>query len=167
MAWMRRRVRSPQGPPSQIGSYFLYMINRIIRAAWLGIRSHELGSLFVFVMGLLVTGMVFYHRTEGWGLLDAFYFSAMTLTTVSYGDFYPTTTTSKLFTVGYVFLGLGAILGFVDAVTRHLIHENPMFKFSSRACQNALREAEECGRACGCSDGEACACREGEKKEAH
>jgi len=53
---------------------------------------------------------------EGWSLLDAFYFSVMTLTTVGYGDFSPSTTAGKLFTIVYIFVGIGIILGFLNLI---------------------------------------------------
>jgi hypothetical protein len=45
-------------------------------------------------------------------VVDAFYFSVTTLTTVGQGDLTPKTTIGKLFTVVYIFAGLGIILGF-------------------------------------------------------
>lgn len=56
---------------------------------------------------LLILGTVFYSFQEGWSYIDAFYFSVVTLTTVGYGDLHPTTTASKLFTVVYIFIGVG------------------------------------------------------------
>jgi len=65
---------------------------------------------------MLLIGTVFYHLQERWSLIDAFYFSVTTLTTVGYGDLAPTTSIGKLFTVGYIFSGLGLIAGFINAI---------------------------------------------------
>ncbi len=43
-----------------------------------------------------------YHFLEKWSLITSFYFSAITLTTVWYGDLHPTTEISRLFTAFYV-----------------------------------------------------------------
>jgi voltage-gated potassium channel len=51
-------------------------------------------------------------------VVDAFYFSVTTLTTVGLGDLTPKTTIGKLFTVAYIFAGLSIILGFIDAVSK-------------------------------------------------
>lgn len=59
---------------------------------------------------LLLGGMLGYNRLEGWRYLDALYFSAYTLTTVGYGDFVPKTDMGKIFTIGYVFFGVGTAL---------------------------------------------------------
>lgn len=40
----------------------------------------------------------------------------MTLATVGFGDFVPTTTVSKLFTVGYVLSGVGVLAAFVREI---------------------------------------------------
>ena len=49
---------------------------------------------------------LFYCLAEGRSLVDAIYFSVMTIATVGFGDLAPKTTLGKLFTVGYVVCGL-------------------------------------------------------------
>ncbi|MBN1651971.1 MAG: two pore domain potassium channel family protein, partial [Bacteroidales bacterium] len=60
-----------------------------------------------------------YHFVEGWKWLDAFYFSAITLTTVGYGDLAPQTDAGKIFTVVYIFIGIGIIFGFINSFFQH------------------------------------------------
>lgn len=47
-------------------------------------------------------------------------FSLMTLTTVGYGDFTPTTPVSKVFTMVYVVVGIGLLLAFIDKVAEQV-----------------------------------------------
>jgi voltage-gated potassium channel len=71
-------------------------------------------KLLVFLT--LLVGTIFYSLQEGCSLIDAFYFSVTTLTTVGLGDPIPTTPIGKLFAVGYIFSGLGLIAGFINAI---------------------------------------------------
>jgi voltage-gated potassium channel len=73
------------------------------------------------VLGTLVSGTIFYSLQEGWSVVDAFYFSVTTLTTVGLGDLTPKTTIGKLFTVIYIFAGFSIILGFIDVVAKETL----------------------------------------------
>ncbi len=61
---------------------------------------------FLALASLLVIGTVAYHYLEHWSWLSSFYFSVCTLTTVGYGDLYPTSDLSRLFTAIYVLVGV-------------------------------------------------------------
>lgn len=69
-----------------------------------------------------------YHFLEGWDYIDALYFSVITLTTVGYGDFSPQTMGGKLFTIFYIFIGLGMILSFLHTVFDHFNQERQQYK---------------------------------------
>lgn len=88
----------------------------LLRALREAMQDERFRSLFFWVIVILVGGTVFYHQVEGWSWLDAFYFTVITLTTVGYGDFSPATAAGKIFTVAYIFLGLGLLLTFIDMV---------------------------------------------------
>jgi voltage-gated potassium channel len=79
-------------------------------------RDPDFRALVVSVFFTLLAGTIFYSVQEGWSLVDALYFSVTTLTTVGLGDLSPTTTVGKLFTVVYIFTGLGLIAGFVTTI---------------------------------------------------
>jgi voltage-gated potassium channel len=69
-----------------------------------------------FAVLLIALGSAFYWRVEKWSYVDAVYFSVVTLTTVGYGDMAPQTDAGKLFTVGYILIGLGVIAAFISSV---------------------------------------------------
>ena len=58
---------------------------------------------------VLAIGTVVYRILEDWSWVDSFYFSAVALTTVGFGDLSPTTDASKIFTVFYIFSGISLI----------------------------------------------------------
>lgn len=63
-------------------------------------------------------GMLIFNTVEGWSLFDSFYFSVITLTTVGYGDIHPVTTLGKTLAMLYIFMGIGIIFGFVNAIAK-------------------------------------------------
>ena len=101
-------------------SFFITLI-RFLRALWYGFKDPEFKGLFAFVLIILLSGTIFYHQIEKWSLLDSFYFSTTTLTTVGYGDLAPKTDLGKVFTI---------ILGFVNIVAHHTNSQNPMKWFT-------------------------------------
>lgn len=73
-------------------------------------------ALGLFFLLCFAIGVVFYHTIEKMAFVDAFYFTAMTLTTVGYGDFAPQTDAGKLFTSFFAFLGVATFLAFASAL---------------------------------------------------
>ena len=45
---------------------------------------------------LLVAGTLYFSWAEGWSIVDSLYFSSATITTLGYGDFVPTTDSTKI-----------------------------------------------------------------------
>lgn len=117
---------------------------RFMRAVRRSLRDPEFRALFVLVILTLATGTIFYAWVEGWSVLDAFYFSAITLTTVGYGDLAPVTAAGKLFTVFYIFTGIGIIVGFVDTVAKASVEqrEERQRRFGHRGTSEQDRQDE-------------------------
>ena len=63
---------------------------------------------------LIATGTVVYRLLEDWSWVDSFYFSAIALSTVGFGDLSPTTDGSKLFTVLYLAIGIGSASAYLN-----------------------------------------------------
>jgi hypothetical protein len=103
---------------------FLYTLGRFIQAIWRGLRDPEFRALLILVIITLLTGALFYVKVEGWTLLDAVYFCFVTLTTIGYGDLAPTKPISKIFTILYIIVGIGILLGFIDMVARSALASN-------------------------------------------
>ena len=96
---------------------FVLTLARFIRAFARGLKDAEFRALLFVLVGLLVSGTIFYSTVEGWGLLDSLYFSVSTLATIGHGDLHPTTPLSKVFTMLYIVLGAGVFIAFITKVT--------------------------------------------------
>jgi len=72
--------------------------------------ARKLEIVLSTIAGVLIIGTLAYHSLEGWGYVDSFYFTGVTMTTIGYGDLHPTTPLSKIFTVFFAFAGVGVSL---------------------------------------------------------
>jgi voltage-gated potassium channel len=75
--------------------------------------KHIYRILLATAAGVLTFGTIFYHFTEHWSWVDAYYFSVVSLTTVGYGDLTPHTTSGKIFTTIYLMFGIGILTTFI------------------------------------------------------
>jgi len=108
-----------------------YRFGRSIKIA---LKDPAFEALLTLLVILISSGTLFYHDVEGWRWLDALYFSVVTITTVGYGDLSPHTDIGKVFTMVYLLVGIGVLLGFVNLITHHTVEqsiENPLFRRNS------------------------------------
>ncbi len=103
---------------------FVFTFYRFGRSILSALKDPDFEALFTLLVILLVSGTLFYHSVEGWGYLNSLYFSVITLTTVGYGDFAPHTDLGKIFTMIYLLIGIGVLLGFVNVVTHHALQDS-------------------------------------------
>jgi len=72
--------------------------------------------IFLYGFLMITVGAVLYHWLEGWSWIDSFYFVVVTLTTIGYGDFAPTTSLTKLITIFYGLNGVILLLMMFEVV---------------------------------------------------
>jgi len=77
---------------------------------WSDLKTELIAALSA-LFGLIAVGTIVYHTLEKWSWFVSFYFSVCTLTTVGYGDYFPTTDASRLFTAIYVLVGVTIAFG--------------------------------------------------------
>jgi len=78
---------------------------------------------FVALAGLLAIGTVTYHFLEDWSWVSSFYFTVSTITTVGYGDLYPTTDLSRIFTAIFALAGVAVALVALGAIGAKYINK--------------------------------------------
>jgi hypothetical protein len=98
---------------------FILVFRRLVRTLRRGIHDPEFQALGLTVVATLMVGTAFYSLHEGWSVIDSLYFCVCTLTTIGFGDFVPTTELSRIFTIVYVFIGIGLIASFITLVASY------------------------------------------------
>lgn len=97
---------------------FALTLKRMITGLFHAFKEKKFRTLFFLTLLILLSGTLFYHESEGFSYIDALYFSVMTLTTVGTSDLAPHTSFGKIFTIVYVFAGIGIIFGVIYYVGR-------------------------------------------------
>ncbi len=69
----------------------------------------NLMNMLSFLAILYAVSVPFYMHFEGWRLIDAVYFTTMTITTVGFGDIVPETDISKIYTMFLAFAGISVL----------------------------------------------------------
>jgi len=103
----------------------------------------ELRGLFIFTAIIVLLGALFYRKIEGWNILDSLYFTVITLTTIGYGDIVPTTPLGKIFTMIYVFLGLGVLAMFISTVAESSLQEQRQHRGAQKTQQGTGQEQRD------------------------
>ena len=118
---------------------------RAVAAVW---RDPETKALPFVAAALVVTGTIFYWRTEDWTIVQSRYFSVVTLTTVGYGDLHPTSAGGQLFTIVYILTGLGVFVALLSSVAGPYIKqksESPSARDRLQARRRRNRPDQETG----------------------
>ena len=100
----------------------LYLnVLRLLKAIFRSWKDPHFRGGLVLCIAVLASGTVFYSNVEGWNWVDALYFSAMTLSTVGVGDLSPVTQLGKIFTVLYIFVGVGVLVALFSQFAKALL----------------------------------------------
>lgn len=98
---------------------------RLILTIFHGLRDvwtdDRVRGLLVFAFSMIGFATVTFWYVEGWSLLDAAFFSVVTISTVGYGEHVPQTVVGKLFAMFYILVGLGVFVSAATSVAEALL----------------------------------------------
>jgi voltage-gated potassium channel len=80
------------------------------------LRDRDSKPAIFWALGTLLAGTFVYHWLEGWNYLDSLYFCVVSLATVGYGDYTPSTPIAKIFTIFYIINGIAILLALFDRI---------------------------------------------------
>ncbi len=104
-------------------SFFVQLI-KLLNNIRHGLKEDpEFRALMFTLFVLLGSGTLFYWQVEGWSIVDSLYFSVMTMSTIGYGDFVPTTTLSKLFTIIFALMSIGVFVAVVSKMVSIILKQ--------------------------------------------
>jgi len=93
-------------------------------------------ALAVFGVALMtVVGAAGYMLIEHWSVLDAFYMSVITISTVGYGEVKPLSPAGRLFTIGLIITGVGSAI-YLFTVIGELVVEGRLREFLGKNAMN-------------------------------
>ena len=83
--------------------------------------DRRLRGILLFVLALIGVATLTFWFLEDWTLLDAAFFSVVTISTVGYGELVPQTVLGKLFAMFYIIVGLGVFVAAATAVAEAIL----------------------------------------------
>lgn len=87
------------------------------------ILANKLKIALSILFTILIIGTIGFYFIEKWSLVDSFYTTITTLTTVGYGDYTPKTTQGKIFTVFIIIFGVGTMLYSFGLISEVIIED--------------------------------------------
>ncbi|MCK7610640.1 potassium channel family protein [Roseibium sediminicola] len=103
-----------------MAAFFINLV-RLLKAIIRSWKIPAFRSGVLLAVLVLFSGSIFYRTVENWSWIDALYFSAMTAATVGVADLSPQTDLGKIFTVLYLFVGVGVFIALFAQITRALL----------------------------------------------
>lgn len=96
-------------------------IRRLFGSMQAAFCDPEVQGVLTLALTLVGIAAVFYWVVEGWSILDSVYFAVVTIATVGFGDLAPQTVQGKIFTILYIFAGIGLFATAVATLARSIL----------------------------------------------
>lgn len=95
------------------------------------VHRHPIIRALVAIVCVLVIGTTGYGLIEGWSLLDGFYMTVITITTIGFREVHDLTLPGKIFTLFIIFTGIG-VVGYTVFAGTQLVVEGEINKILTR-----------------------------------
>jgi voltage-gated potassium channel len=114
----------------------------------INIRRRAISILFITIM-LFVTGTAGYFFIEGWSLLDSFYMTVITLTTVGFGEIWPLSPNGRLFTIFLIIGGVSIVAYSLTTTAELIVTGNIALILRRRRMERAINQLQNHTIICG------------------
>jgi voltage-gated potassium channel len=114
----------------------------------LSFRRSILPLVVIFVL-LFAGGTVGYILIEGWTMADSFYMTAITLTTVGFGEVRPLSPLGRIFTVFLILSGVGSVAYGFSSLGEYLLTGSVAARLRSRRMTRLIDKLEDHVIVCG------------------
>mmetsp|Transcript_6105 Transcript_6105/g.15115 ORF Transcript_6105/g.15115 Transcript_6105/m.15115 type:complete len:141 (-) Transcript_6105:67-489(-) len=121
----------------------VFLLRKALRTELSSVRS-QVCVLWCLLVVILCGGALVYSWLEPWSYLQSLYFCFVTLSTVGFGDFLPSSAASRTFSVFYMIIGLGVCASIIALLTG-LVAES----HESVANYVADKFSDQCQECCG------------------
>lgn len=101
------------------------------------------------IVSVFLIGTFGYRFIEGWSFFDAFYMTAITISTVGYGEVRELSTAGRLFSVFLIFGGLGSAALFASTMAQAFVEQNFREAIEARRMQKMIQRLTEHYIVCG------------------
>ncbi len=101
---------------------------------------------------LVIIGSIGFHFLEEKTLLESFYWTIVTITTVGYGDIVPATEAGKIFAMGLMAIGIGSILYVLTIIGQNIVEGKLWAVFTGREKRREIEKMKDHLIVCGYGD---------------
>lgn len=112
-------------------------------------ESRQILFSVLAIICVLIIGTAGFLLIEGWPLLDAFYMTVITLSTVGFGEVHPLSMYGRLFAIALIFLGVGLVAFVLPTLASKLIEQQLVWFFKGKNMQSKVDKLAEHTIFCG------------------
>ncbi len=98
---------------------------------------------------LYAIGIVGYMGIEKWNFIDSVYMTAITLSTVGFGEIHPVSSNGRIFTVFLIFSGVGLVLYLAGVVMQFVVEGEIRAMLGRRKLDKSINKLKDHYIVCG------------------